>query len=334
MSQHFLLTAAARTVSLKQVLRMGEAEAWTLFCTIRWPETEGAPVCPHCDCPACWSCPRPGGAPRFRCSACRRDFSPTSGTLFAFHKLEIRDDLAAVAIVCDEVKGKAALALSRDLGVQYKAAFVLAHKIREAMAAESRGRQLGGAGRHVEVDGGHVGGHVRPENRKADRRDRRLAENRSGKRQVVVVIRERALAGTSLGGTLPAVFPTEDAAACFIKARVDRASTVHAGESAAWNALHARFDTRRINHSVEYANDEACTNQAESYFARFRRAGIGQYHHVSGPYLLRYAQEAAWKEDHRRDSTGVQFRTVVVLVTRNGPPVDFCGYWQRSRPAA
>ena len=52
--------------------------------------------------------PRPNGAPRFRCSACRRDFSPTSGTLFAFHKLEIRDYLAAVVIFCDEVKGKAA----------------------------------------------------------------------------------------------------------------------------------------------------------------------------------------------------------------------------------
>ena len=136
MSQHFLLTAAARTVSLKQILRMEEAEAWTLFCTIRWPETDGAPVCPQCGCPTCWACPRPNGAPRFRCSACRRDFSPTSGTLFAFHKLEIRDYLAAVVIFCDEVKGKAALALSRDLDVQYKTAFVLAHKIREAMASE------------------------------------------------------------------------------------------------------------------------------------------------------------------------------------------------------
>src|SRR3954453_19490163 len=47
------------------------------------------------------------------------------------------------------------------------------------------------------------------------------------------------------------------------RARVDRASTVHADESSAWNTLHARFDTRRINHSVEYATDEACTNQAE-----------------------------------------------------------------------
>src|SRR5688500_5413281 len=264
MSQHFLLTAAARTVSLKQILRMKEAEAWTLFSTIRWPKTDGARVCPQCGCPTCWACPRPNGAPRFRCSACRRDFSPTSGTLFAFHKLEIRDYLAAVILVCDEVKGKAALALSRDLDVQYKTAFVLAHKIREAMAAEFKGRELGGADRQVEVDGCFVGGHVRPANRKADRQDRRLAENQSGKRQVVVVIRERALSGTSLGGTVPAVFASEDAAINFIKARVDRATTVHADEAPAWNGLHARFDTRRINHSVEYANDDACTNQAES----------------------------------------------------------------------
>jgi transposase-like protein len=168
-------------------------EAWTLFRMIRWPKSEGAPVCPHCGCPTCWACPRPNGAPRFRCSACRRDFSPTSGTLFAFHKLEIRDYLAAVVIFCDEVKGKAALALSRDLDVQYKTAFVLAHKIREAIASEVKDLRLGGAGRHVEIDGCYVGGHVRPANRKADRTDRRLAENRSGRRQVVVVIRERAL---------------------------------------------------------------------------------------------------------------------------------------------
>ena len=44
--------------------------------------------------------------------------------------------------------------------------------------------------------------------------------------------------------------------------------------------------------------------------------------------------EASWKEDHRRDSNGLQLRTVLVLVTSTGPSVDFCGYWQRSRQAA
>jgi hypothetical protein len=114
-----------------------------------------------------------------------------------------------------------------------------------------------------------------------------LAENQTGKRQVVVVIRERARAGLSLGATLPAVFASEDKAIDFIKARVDRAATVHADEAPAWNALHARFDTRRINHAVEYANDEACTNHAEAFFARARRGEIGHFHHISGVYLLR-----------------------------------------------
>src|SRR3954449_13251370 len=172
---------------------MEEDEAWAMFCSIRWPETEGAPVCPHCGCPTCWCCPRPNGAPRFACPACRPAFGPPPAPRFAFHKLEIRDYLAAVVIFCDEVKGKAALALSRDLDVQYKTAFVLAHKIREAMASEVKGLWLGGAGRHVEIDGCYVGGHVRPANRKADRKDLRLAENRSARRKVVVVIRERAL---------------------------------------------------------------------------------------------------------------------------------------------
>jgi hypothetical protein len=66
--------------------------------------------------------------------------------------------LAAIAIFCNEVKGKSALALSRDLDCQYKTAFVLAHKLREAMASELKGMQIGGDGETVEVDGGYFGG--------------------------------------------------------------------------------------------------------------------------------------------------------------------------------
>jgi hypothetical protein len=67
--------------------------------------------------------------PRRRCKACRGDFSITSGTLFAWHKLPLRTYLLAVAAFCNEVKGKSMLALARDLAVQYKTAFVLAHKL-------------------------------------------------------------------------------------------------------------------------------------------------------------------------------------------------------------
>ena len=68
--------------------------------------------------------------------------------------MPLRSYLLAIAIFCNEVKGKSMLALSRDLGTQYKTAFVLAHKMREAMAAESKGAHVGGPGRKAEVDGG------------------------------------------------------------------------------------------------------------------------------------------------------------------------------------
>src|ERR1700735_2673005 len=208
MSSHFLLQAKARTLSLSAVLRMTDEQAETVFRSVRW--TDGKAIYPHCDCPTVYECRRPSGALRFKCKACRKSFSITSGTLFAFHKLPLRSYLAATAIFINEVKGKSALALSRDLGVQYKTAFVLAHKLREAMASELKGMQIGGEGETVEVDGGYFGGYVKPANHKENRRDRRLAKNQNGKRRVVVIVRERG------GRTLPAVFRTEAAATSWI----------------------------------------------------------------------------------------------------------------------
>jgi len=139
---------------------MTDTEAETTFRNLRW--AAGKVVCPHCECPTVYECRRPNGALRFRCKACRKDFSITSGTLFAHHKMPLQTYLAAVAIFCNEVKGKSALALSRDLDCQYKTAFVLAHKLREAMATELKGRTLGGVGRIAEIDGGYFGGYVKP----------------------------------------------------------------------------------------------------------------------------------------------------------------------------
>ena len=209
MAQHFLLSAKARTLSIGSVMRMTDEQAETMFAAIRWTETAGKAVCPHCGCPTCYEARRPNGALRFRCKACRKDFSLTSGTLFAFHKMPLRTYLAAIVIFCNEVKGKSALALSRDLDVQYKTAFVLAHKLREAMSTEVRGHQLGGPGKVVEIDGGYFGGYIKPANKKEDRIDRRLAKNQNGKRQCVVVIRQRD------GHVLPAAFRSEsDALSC------------------------------------------------------------------------------------------------------------------------
>lgn len=327
MAQHFLLSRNAKTLSLASVFRMSDADAETTFRKVRWSETDGAPVCPICGGLDAYDCRRPNGAPRFRCRACQKDFSITSGTLFASHKLPLRMYLAAIAIFCNEVKGKSMLAMSRDLGLSYKAAFVLCHKLREAMAAEMRGRVLGGEGKTAEVDGGYFGGYVKPSNRIENRRDRRLAENQSGKRQVVVIIRERG------GDSLPAVFKSEAAADNFIRSHLRAGTVVNADEASSWDKLHAKYEMQRINHSEAYSLDGACTNWAEEYFSRLRRAEVGHHHHIAGPYLLRYAQEAAWREDSRRVANGEQVGRVASLALANKPSVDFCGYWQRHKAA-
>jgi transposase-like protein len=325
--QHFLLSSRAKTLSLASVFRMSDEEAERTFKSVRWADTGGEPVCPYCGGLDAYDCRRPNGAPRFRCQACGKDFSITSGTLFASHKLPLRMYLAAIAVFCNEVKGKSMLAMSRDLGLSYKAAFVLCHKMREAMAVSMRGRQIGGEGEEASVDGAYFGGYVKPANKRENRRDRRLAENQTGKRQVVVIIRQHG------GDSIPAVFHSESAALGFIRAHVKPGTVVNADEASSWDALHAKFEMKRINHQEAYSLDGACTNWAETYFSRLRRGEIGHHHHISGPYLVRYAQEAAFREDARRVANGEQVTRVAELAMAAKPSVDFCGYWQRHKTA-
>ena len=162
--------------------------------------------------------------------------------------------------------------MSRDLDCQYKTAFVLAHKLREALAAEHATAKLTGA---VEIDGAYFGGYVKPANHRENRVDRRMAANQTGKRQVVVVMRERD------GRSLPFVAKSEAAGVATIMANVANDATVYADEAPSWDELHGRFLTKRINHSEAYSTDEACTNWAESYFSRIRRAEIGIHHHIA-----------------------------------------------------
>jgi ISXO2-like transposase domain len=135
----------------------------------------------------------------------------------------------------------------------------------------------------VEVDGAYLGGHIRPANLTTDRADRRLAQQQTGKRRVVVVARERS------GPTIALVTRQEADGVEIVKRVVTPGSTVHADEAAHWDALHAQFDTRRINHTVAYSLDGACTNQAESFLARLRRMADGQ-HQPALPVSVRYAR--------------------------------------------
>jgi ribosomal protein L37AE/L43A len=296
---------------------LSDEEARDTFRRIRWADNNGEPNCPKCGCLKVYAL-----ATRaiWKCSACKHQFSVTSGTIFDNRKMAIRDYLLAIAIFVDSAKGHSALQLSRELNCQYKTAFVLAHKLREVMETEQRKATFSAT---CEIDGAYFGGHVKPENETEKRVDRRLAEEQTGKRRVVVVIRERK------GKTLPLVFHKESEAIPAIRKHVPLGATVHADEARGWDALHAYYDMRRINHSIAYSKDGACTNQAESYFSRLRRAEIGQHHAVSRQYLGRYASEMAWREDHRRVSNGEQFNVVAALALGYPLSGDWRGYWQR-----
>lgn len=315
MSQHFLLSAKARTLSLATVLRLSDDEAYATFKGVRWPN---GVHCPRCGCVEVYEYRT---RRIFKCKGCTSQFSVTSETIFASRKLAHRDILAAIAIFVNGAKGISALQLGRDLNVQYKTAFVMAHKMREAMGAEANGRVLSGT---VEIDGAYFGGYVKPENVKAERKDRRLSENRSGKRKAVVVMRERH------GNTVTMVCEQESDAVDHIPARVAHGSTVHADEASCWDALHARFDAKRINHSVRFSDENACTNQAESFFSRLRRMEVGTHHQISGKYLQAYANEAAWREDHRRKPNGTLYALVAKAAMAHPVSMNWKGYWQRS----
>ena len=323
MSQHFLLSAAARTLSLASVARMSDEKAHETFMSLRWADNDGQPYCPFCGCLKVYTLTEK--TPKWKCGACRTKFTVTAQTIFANRKMPIRDILLGIAIFANSAKGHSALQLSRDLEISYKSAFVMAHKIREALASETANMTIGGAGKVAEVDGAYFG-KVRRKNKVEDRKDQRTAEN-VAKRSVVVVMRERG------GRTLPFVVCKESEGAAIIRRRVATGTVVHADEASSWDRLHASYDMRRINHSVAYSLDGACTNQAESFFSRLHRTKINTHHHLSGRRMHAYASEMAWREDHRRDSNGQQFATITALSARHPISREWAGYWQRARAA-
>ncbi|MGP1274198.1 MAG: IS1595 family transposase [Caulobacterales bacterium] len=318
MAQHFLLSAASRTLSLKAIYQGGEEAAYRTFCAMRWNETEGEAVCPRCGCTESYDI---ATRRKFKCKGCHHQFSVTSGTIFASRKMSFTDLLAAVCLFVNGVKGMSALQMSRDLDCQYKTAFVMMHKLREALGREIEGLMLNG---EVEIDGAYFGGHIRPANRKEDRIDRRKARHQTGTRRVVFAMRQRQ------GRTVTQVLRAESDGLDVLPHRVCGSAIIYADEASHWDVLSRNRPTGRINHSQAYSMDGAHTNNVESYFSRLRRMVQGQHHGVSPHYLYQYANEAAWKEDHRRSDNGdLANRTVRLAMTA---PVSrtWAGYWQRS----
>lgn len=319
MAQHFLLSAAARTLSLKDIYEGGEEAAYRRLCLLRWPATHGNPVCPRCNWTEAYHL---SSRRKYKCKACHHQFSLTSGTIFASRKLAFVDLLGAIALFVNAAKGISALQLSRCIDVSYKTAFVLAHKLREALAPETREILLDNT---VEIDGAFFGGHLRVANARSDRVDRRLLKHRRVERRSVIALRQRG------GRTLTGVFEGEADGVAFARSRIEPNARIVADETPHWDLLSGTFDLERINHSDAYSFfDGVHINGAESYFSRLRRMIQGQHHHVSPAYLASYATHAAWLEDHRRDSNGALVETVIGHGFAAPISRLWKGYWQRA----
>lgn len=328
--QHFLLGKDARDLPLRRVFAMKEAEAFRVFRRLRWPQTQGkVPWCPHCGCEGAYELPdkrRKVQLPnRFRCRqrGCGREFSVTSGTIFSNRKLPFRTLLAAIALSAQSVKGKAALQLSRELGVAYQTAWVLSHKLREAIAAQRSAMVLTGT---VEMDGMYIGGYIRPANRRVDR------VNRNGpnpRRQCVMALRQRE------GRTLATVVPGEqhDPAWDLVRRHVRGPAELVADGAPGYDELIGLFPLLRNNHGEAYVVEPgSSTNQAESFFGRVRRSAHGIHHRMSGTYLDWYVADLAFREDMRRSKMSNLVELYLAAALEHPVSRNIANYWQGNRP--
>lgn len=326
MAQHFLLSAASRTTSLLKVAKMTERQCENYFRKLRWSDTDGKPVCAHCGSMEHYKL---STRKVWKCKNCHKQFTISSGTIFASHKLPYKTVLMALTLFANAAKGISALQLSREIDVQYKTALVLLHKIREAINESRDETPMDGV---VEMDGCYVSHYIRPANNVEERIDRRLAVNQNPNKRCVINLRQ--LSDIPHGGavrTLTFVARGESNAAIssIVSRYVLPTAIIHADEATGYDVLHARNEMRRINHSGgAYSNNNACTNQSESFNARLRRMEIGVIHRLSGKYVQDYANEIAYREDNRKKSNGYLLDDIALKFIKAEQSGEWTGYWQ------
>ena len=323
-------------MSLLKIGKLSENAAHNRFEQIIWEDNRGNPICPECGCTDVWMIRKNR---RWKCSvkSCRTQFSVTSHTIFKDRKLSFQQILRACALFANGVMGVSACQLSRSLEITYKSAWVLLHKVRDAMGRDAEATQLGGV---VEIDGAVFGGSLpRLPNSKdlwVDFKKKHKAAAKK-KQKLIVVMRERDDHKAGVIGRLRTFLLGKEGDAIEIARDALLPDTiVHADMSPQWEPLHMLFDTKRINHSEHFSHDGACTNMAESFFERMRCAERGVHKHISGAHLHRYAMELGWREQYRRRSNGEHLRLMISTVGRTPPSTTLVGYWQgrKSQKAA
>jgi transposase-like protein len=257
---------------------------------IRWPE---GPVCPRCELKEHVVKVYGGREGLYRCNNCagRKQFTVTVGTIFEDSHLPLNMWVLAFHKMCASKKGVSAMQLSRELGVTYKTAWHMAHRVRLAMKQEPMAGMLQGK---VEVDETYIGGKPRfPGTGKRGRGTTKacvmVLVERDGK---AVNYPPKRLGANELKGAIREV--------------VDRSATIYTDENPSYMGLRKEFaGHEHTKHSKrEYVRGDVHSNTAESYFALLKRGVHGAFHHVSKKHLTRYCDEFAFRWNFRKANDG------------------------------
>ena len=281
---------------------------------IRWPN---GTTCPHCGAIGdkvyrlAGKGVRPGA---WHCKACRKQFSVTVGTVFERSHVPLHKWVLATHLMAASKKGVSAHQLHRTLGVTYKTAWFMAHRIREAMKDDGS-EPMGGKGQVVEADETFIG----PPGYRFD--GAWLPKRGRGEKRVVFTLVERGGRARSVklkdlsGRKIRQVLVTN-------ASRDSVLSTDEAGHYKRVGKEFARHFT--VNHAKgEYARGFATTNTVEGFFSIFKRGMKGIYQHCGEQHLHRYLQEFDFRYSNRQVSD--KARTMTALAGIEGRRLMYRG---------
>jgi transposase-like protein len=257
----------------------------------------GEPVCPHCGLVGCANALH-GKAHRsgvYKCKGCEKQFTITVGTVFERSHIPLNKWVLALHLMTASKKGISALQLSRMLGLTYKTAWFMCHRIREAMRDGSLSDKLGGENKIVEADETFIGG---KETNKHKSKRKAGQQGSKGKEPVLSLV-ERDGKVRSLH--LPDVTAKNIGAA--LHAQISYKSYIMTDDAAQYVKISDVFAGHAtVNHSAEEyvrLGGFVHTNTVEGFFSIVKRSVYGTYHHVSQQHLGRYMAERDFVYNNR-----------------------------------
>lgn len=260
------------------------------FEAIRWPTGAYCPYCGQMDTvkPLGGKSMGPGW---YHCNDCRRKFTAAVGTIYERSHIPMTKWLLATHLMCASKKGMSAHQLHRMIGLPYKTAWFMAHRIREGMRELNPTGPLGGEGKTVEFDETYVGGKER--NKHFHKRNKKNIGGR-GKEAVFALV-ERG--GKVRSHHIPNV--TAKTLRPIMDEQIADATRTMSDDGGA-RARHGHPNHHSVNHSInEYVRGDVHTNTIEGYFSVMKRGITGVYHHVSPQHLKRYLAEYDFRYNER-----------------------------------